>query len=44
MSKNVVYLHSRPSLIAHFLRFGASGHRKLETLLSFRKMMADPKR
>lgn len=41
MSKNVVYLHSQPNPIGHFLRIGTSGHRQLETLLSSGKMMVD---
>ncbi len=31
---NVVYLHGQPQPLAHFLRIGSSGHRKLEELLA----------
>ena len=31
---NVVYLHGNPASVAHFLRIGASGHRRLEQLLA----------
>lgn len=31
---NVVYLHGRPQPVAHFLRIGANGHRRLEELLA----------
>lgn len=31
---NIVYLHGQPQPIAHFLRIGSSGHRRLEELLA----------
>jgi len=31
---NVVYLHGHPAPVAHFLRIGVSGHRRLEQLLA----------
>ena len=41
MSKNVVYLHGRPTPIGHFLRVGNSGHRQLENLVGAGKVMPD---
>src|SRR4051812_43576076 len=43
---NVVYLHGDPDPVAHFLRIGASSHRKLEQLLAagqlpYRRFVAD---